>query len=78
MNEGVVFVWMGDDPWGQGAKDILPVPSTVDKLDEIKVSPLGGERATHTLMDILALFALDTCWYGGELVRGCLKRRMLH
>lgn len=67
VNEGIVFVWMGDDPWGQGAKDILPVPSTEDKLDENKVSHLGGEMAIHMLMDVPALFVLDTCWYGGEL-----------
>lgn len=36
VSEGVVYVWMGDDPWGEGAKEILPVPSTVDKLDENK------------------------------------------
>lgn len=54
MSEGVVFVWMGDNPWGEGAKDILPVPSTVDKLDENKVSrdvicsplPLGVRSPT--------------------------------
>ena len=37
VSEGVVFVWMGDDPWGEGAKEILPVPSSADRLDENKV-----------------------------------------
>lgn len=37
ISEGIVFVWMGNDPWGKGALDILPVPSTVDNLDENKV-----------------------------------------
>lgn len=46
---------MGDEPWGEGAKDILPVPSTADKLDEAKVGACltrdnirkeeGGKRA---------------------------------
>lgn len=32
-----MFVWMGNNPWGEGAKDILPVPSSADRLDENKV-----------------------------------------
>ena len=42
VSEGVVFVWMGDDPWGDGAKDILPVPSTGQNLDENKVTIRGS------------------------------------
>lgn len=41
ISEGVVYVWMGEDPWGEGAKEILPVPSTAERLDENKVKPLG-------------------------------------
>ncbi|CAM9295529.1 unnamed protein product, partial [Hapterophycus canaliculatus] len=37
VNEGIVYVWMGNDPWGEeGAKEITPVPSTAHKLDENK------------------------------------------
>lgn len=41
VSEGVVFVWMGNDPWGEGAKDILPVPSTGQNLDKSKVRTRG-------------------------------------
>ena len=60
VSEGVVFVWMGDDPWGEKAKDILPVPSTVDKLDENKVSRWARERAKHIQYGLL--FILGTCY----------------
>lgn len=45
IREGVVYVWMGDDPWGEGAKDILPVPCTADDLDKNEVrEPLPLSR----------------------------------
>lgn len=37
VSEGVVYVWMGDNPWGEGAKEILPVPVSADRTDENKV-----------------------------------------
>lgn len=42
-----MFVWMGDDPWGEGAKDILPVPVTPDNLNE---NPVSVERVKTTLV----------------------------
>lgn len=45
VKEGIVFVWMGDDPWGEGAKEILPVPGTAHNLDENKVSTVAGGGA---------------------------------
>lgn len=47
VSEGVVYVWMGDDPWGEGAKEILPVPSSADRLDENKVN----NQQDHTTRD---------------------------
>lgn len=55
VSEGVVFVWMGADPWGEGAKDILPVPSTADKLDENKVRVSYGGRGAIRLSFIFVL-----------------------
>lgn len=42
IREGIVYVWMGDDPWGEGAKDILPVPCTEDDLDKNQVRTFGS------------------------------------
>jgi phenylpropionate dioxygenase-like ring-hydroxylating dioxygenase large terminal subunit len=36
VREGVVWIWMGDDPFGAGATDIKPVPTTADQLDDKK------------------------------------------
>jgi phenylpropionate dioxygenase-like ring-hydroxylating dioxygenase large terminal subunit len=35
VREGVVWIWMGNDPFGAGA-DIKPVPTTADELDDKK------------------------------------------
>lgn len=50
VNEGVVYVWMGENPWGEGAKDILPIPSTPDHLDENKVC-LREQRLTRFFLE---------------------------
>ncbi|CAM9510923.1 unnamed protein product, partial [Discosporangium mesarthrocarpum] len=60
VRENVVFVWMGDDPWGQGAADIKPVPCTQDDLDVNKPSfvyqfvyemPYDWSYLTENLLD---------------------------
>lgn len=67
VNEGVVYVWMGEDPWEEGAKDILPIPSTPDHLDENKVRTIRAlEMALFDVLYFLDPRSLET-----QLVSTC-------